>query len=36
MDTLIPAHAKSLGVPVVTNNVTDFSRVSGLKVENGS
>ena len=34
MDTLIAAHAKSLGLPVVTNNVADFSRVRGLKVEN--
>ena len=36
MDTLIAAHAKSLGLPVVTNNVADFSRVRGLKVENWS
>lgn len=36
MDTLIAAHAKSLGLPVVTNNVVDFSRVRGLKVENWS
>ena len=36
MDTLIAAHAKSLGLPVVTNNVADFSRVKGLKVENWS
>ena len=33
---LIAAHAKSLGLPVVINNVADFSRVSGLKVENWS
>ena len=36
MDTLIAAHAKSLGLPVVTNNVADFSRVRGLEVENWS
>jgi tRNA(fMet)-specific endonuclease VapC len=36
MDTLIAAHAKSLGLPVVTNNVADFSEVRGLKVENWS
>ena len=36
LDTLIAAHAKSLGLPVVTNNVADFSRVRGLKVENWS
>jgi len=34
MDTLIAAHAKSHRLPVVTNNVADFSRVGGLKVEN--
>ena len=26
MDSLIAAHAKSLGLPIVTNNVADFSR----------
>lgn len=36
MDTLIAAHAKSLGLPIVTNNVAEFSRVKGLKVENWS
>ena len=36
LDTLIAAHAKSLGLPVVTNNVADFSRVRGLKVEDWS
>ncbi len=35
-DTLIAAHAKSLGLPAVTNNVADFSRVRGLEVENWS
>lgn len=34
MDTLIAAHAVSLGMTLVTHNVREFSRVSGLKVEN--
>lgn len=34
MDTLIAAHAVSLGIPLVTHNVGEFSRVQGLKVEN--
>lgn len=34
MDTLISAHAKSLGLAVVTGNESHFSRVRGLKVEN--
>lgn len=34
MDTLIAAHAISLEVVLVTNNVGEFARVSGLKVEN--
>lgn len=33
-DMMIAAHARSLGATVVTNNVKDFSRVSGLKYEN--
>jgi len=33
LDTLIAAHALSLGAVVVTNNVREFSRVSGLVVE---
>lgn len=36
MDTLIAAHAKSLRIPAVTNNVAEFSRIRGLKVENWS
>jgi tRNA(fMet)-specific endonuclease VapC len=32
-DLLIAAHALSLGVTVVTNNVREFERVSGLRVE---
>jgi len=34
MDTLIAAHAVSLGVPLVTHNLREFSRVPGLKAEN--
>lgn len=33
-DLLISAQARSLGAVVVTNNVKDFGRVKGLKVEN--
>lgn len=35
LDTLIAAHALSLGALVVTDNVAEFSRVPGLKVESG-
>ncbi len=34
MDTLIAAHALALGVTLVTNDVGEFGRVPGLKVEN--
>lgn len=34
MDLLIAAHALSLGVRLITNNVREFRRVPGLKVEN--
>ena len=34
MDLLIAAHARSLGVILVTNNVREFGRVPGLQVEN--
>lgn len=34
MDTLIAAHALTLDVTLVTNNVKHFSRVRGLRVEN--
>jgi len=34
MDTLIAAHAISLGIPLVTHNLGEFTRVRGLKVEN--
>jgi len=33
-DLLIAAHALSLDVTLVTNNEREFSRVSGLKIEN--
>jgi tRNA(fMet)-specific endonuclease VapC len=33
-DLMIAAHARSLAAIVVTNNVKDFERVKGLKVEN--
>jgi len=33
-DTLIAAHAMSLGVTLVTNNVKHFQRVGGLKTTN--
>lgn len=33
-DVLIAAHARSLGLTLVTNNTREFSRVPGLSVEN--
>jgi tRNA(fMet)-specific endonuclease VapC len=33
LDTLIAAHALSLGATVVTNNLREFQRVKGLRVE---
>jgi len=33
-DTLVAAHALSLGLTVVTNNTKHFKQVTGLKVEN--
>ena len=33
-DTLISAHARCLGLTLVTNNVREFGRVPRLKVEN--
>ena len=34
LDTLIAAHAISLKATLITNNVKEFVRVSGLKIEN--
>jgi len=34
LDALIAAHALSLGCTLVTNNEREFSRVSGLSIEN--
>jgi tRNA(fMet)-specific endonuclease VapC len=34
LDTQIGAHALSLGVILVTNNIQEFKRIRGLKVEN--
>ncbi len=36
LDTLIAAHAKLLGLAVVTNNVAPFRKVKGLRVESWS
>jgi predicted nucleic acid-binding protein len=33
-DLMIASHARSLSVPLITNNVREFKKVSGLKVEN--
>jgi tRNA(fMet)-specific endonuclease VapC len=34
LDMLIAAHARSLKLTLITNNVHEFSRVEGLKIEN--
>jgi tRNA(fMet)-specific endonuclease VapC len=34
MDMLIAAHARALGLVLVTNNEREFSRVEGLPLEN--
>jgi len=34
LDLLIASHAKSLDVILVTNNVKEFERIAGLKIEN--
>jgi tRNA(fMet)-specific endonuclease VapC len=34
LDTLIGAHALSLGLTIVTNNEKEFERIEGLKIEN--
>ena len=33
-DLLVAAHACSLGLTLITNNVREFERVKGLKIEN--
>lgn len=33
-DTLIAAHARSIDATLVTNNIQEFNRVQGLRVEN--
>ncbi len=33
-DQMIAGHARALGLIVVTNNVTEFSRVPGIRAEN--
>lgn len=33
-DQMIAGHARALGLTVVTNNVTEFQRVAGLRVAN--
>ncbi len=33
-DTLIAAHAMSIGATLVTNNLKEFQRIKGLKLEN--
>lgn len=35
-DLLIAAHARCLGLTLVTNNTREFERVEGLKIENWS
>jgi tRNA(fMet)-specific endonuclease VapC len=34
LDTLIAAHALSLQVTLITNNIREFNRVSNLKLDN--
>ena len=34
LDMMIAAHAKSLAYTVVTNNIKEFKRIKGLKLEN--
>jgi len=34
LDMLISSHAKSLNVILVTNNVREFERIAGLRIEN--
>ena len=35
-DTMIAAHARSIGATIVTNNTGEFSRVDGLRIEDWS
>ena len=34
LDLLIASHAKSLDIILVTNNVREFERIAGLRIEN--
>jgi tRNA(fMet)-specific endonuclease VapC len=34
MDLLIASHALSLSLPLVTNNIQEFKRIPGLRLEN--
>lgn len=34
LDMMIAGHAKSLGYTVVTNNIKEFARIDGLRLEN--
>ncbi len=34
MDLLIGSHARSLGLELVTNNIKEFERIPGLRIEN--
>jgi tRNA(fMet)-specific endonuclease VapC len=36
LDTMIAAHAVRLRIPLVTNNTKEFSRISGLAIEDWS
>jgi len=36
LDMLIASHARSLGLVLVTNNVKEFERIPGLRIENWS
>jgi tRNA(fMet)-specific endonuclease VapC len=33
-DLFVAAHARSLGLPLVTNNTSEFNRIKGLALEN--
>lgn len=34
LDMMIAGHARSLGYTVVTNNIKEFERIEGLRLEN--